>query len=78
MNKKVICEYCRKEIEGEHFESYSGEHICLECGDSFYIDDYTANDEYPYIDGEGTWDGGMWEGESFKLVDLEEKKNENI
>jgi hypothetical protein len=72
--EKMLCYGCGREIlQGEeYFESYSGEHICEACGKDFYIHDYTQYDDYPYIDGEGTWDGSMWEGESYKRVEEKE------
>ena len=69
----MTCIYCGSTIHGDHFESSSGDHICEACGKEFYIHDYTQYDDYPYIDGEGTWDGGMWEGESYKRVEEEKK-----
>ena len=66
----VKCYGCGKDIKhGDiYFESYSGEHLCEECGEDFYEHEFTENDDYPYIDDEGTWDGGMWEGESYRKV----------
>ena len=68
--EKMLCYACGREIlQGEeYFESYSGDFICEECGEDLYIHDFTENDDYPYIDGEGDWDGGMWEGESYRKV----------
>ena len=37
-------------------------------GEDFYEHEFTENDDYPYIDDEGTWDGGMWEGESYRKL----------
>jgi len=70
--EKLYCDICGQPIKGEHFESCFGEHICEECGEDFYIHDYTQYDEYPYIDGEGSWDGGAWEGECYKKVEEDE------
>ena len=68
--EKMLCYACGREIlQGEeYFESYSGDFICEECGEDFYEHEFTENEDYPYIDDEGTWDGGMWEGESYRKV----------
>lgn len=63
-----ICDMCGAEIQDcEGFIGTDGSTICEECGDEYLdIHDWTQHDEYPYIDGEGTWDGSMYEGEQFK------------
>ncbi|NCB03732.1 MAG: hypothetical protein EOM67_16490 [Spirochaetia bacterium] len=72
MIKKLYCEICGQPITEDHFESSNGDHICEECGEDFYIHDFTQYDEYPYIDGEGSWDGSMYEGDAYKRVEMEE------
>lgn len=68
--EKLYCYGCGKEIKvgEEYFEHYNGEDLCEECGEDLYIHDFTENDDYPYIDGEGDWDGGMYEGECYRKV----------
>lgn len=72
MTTIITCDCCGKRIHRteEYYESTSGEYMCEECGDNLFIHELTQHDEYPYIDGEATWDGGQYEGDQYKKVSL--------
>ena len=72
MTELNTCDCCGRDIhiDEECFENNNGGYLCEGCGDDLYIDDYTQYDDYPYIDGEDSWDGGQYEGDQYRKVEM--------